>query len=242
MAYHSAVLTAPQRNYAIHDKELLAIVSCITAWKPELISVSSPFTVLTDHKNLEYFTGTRELSERQHRWAAFLSQFQYHLRYRPGQLSARPDALSRRYKVKEAPDRNKAPVMSPRSVAVAPIQAQQDSENTIPSGATIFADEHMQALWDEAVKATPAYMVRLNAVHKGARSFPTAADTSVQIGDCAISAHGTLLWRGVIWLPEWEPLTTTVIQRAHESGMAGHPGKNATFAAIRRSYHWEGLS
>ncbi|CCE34047.1 uncharacterized protein CPUR_07978 [Claviceps purpurea 20.1] len=96
VAYHSARLTAAQRNYTIHDKELLSIISCLKAWSAELRSVARPFTILTDHKNLEYFTAPREMSERQARWAEVLALFNYHLRYRPGSQAGRPDALSRR--------------------------------------------------------------------------------------------------------------------------------------------------
>ncbi|KYK53947.1 uncharacterized protein DCS_05896 [Drechmeria coniospora] len=84
VAYHSAKLTAAERNYTIHDKELLAVVRCLEAWQADLRGVSAPFTVLTDHKNLEYFTRPREISERQARWAEKLSQFNFHLQYRPG--------------------------------------------------------------------------------------------------------------------------------------------------------------
>ncbi|CCE30417.1 uncharacterized protein CPUR_04265 [Claviceps purpurea 20.1] len=79
VAYHSARLMAPQKNYTIHDKELLSIISCLKAWSAELRSVSQPFTIFTDHKNLEYFTAPRIMSERQARWAETLALFNYQL-------------------------------------------------------------------------------------------------------------------------------------------------------------------
>lgn len=54
------------------------------------------FTIVTDHKNLRYFSKARHLNERQMRWADLLTEFDFNLRYRPGKLAARPDALSRR--------------------------------------------------------------------------------------------------------------------------------------------------
>jgi transposase InsO family protein len=241
VAYHSAALTPEQRNYTIHDKELLAVVRCLEAWSAELRSVHKPFTILTDHKNLEYFTSMRLLSERQSRWAETLSRFSYDLKYRPGKLAARPDALSRREQDQGTGEPQKARVMSPITIATTQItEAPEEDEN--PQGAQIFADKHMQDLWDEAMKEDPRHRIRLDAVRRNDRRFPADAETAQQIGDCTISAHGTLLWRGVAWLPSWEPLTTTVIQRAHESGLAGHPGKNTTFQILRRDYHWDGMS
>jgi len=241
VAYHSASLTAEQRNYTIHDKELTAVVKCIEAWTPELISVRRPFTVLTDHKNLEYFTRARTLSERQHRWSESLSRFRYKLQFRPGHLAARPDALSRRDQDMRGNQRTESCVMNP--VAIRTTRTGNRGEpDPHPRGAALFADTHMQRLWDDAMKSDGSYLARLKAVRGNARTFPPEADTKQQIGDCTLSAHGTLLWRGVTWLPSWEPLTTTVIQRAHESNLSGHPGKNTTFQIIRRDYHWDGMS
>jgi hypothetical protein len=56
------------------------------------------FTVITDHKNLEYFGKPRQLSERQMRWAQFLGKFpNMEIAYRPGVDNVRADALSRRH-------------------------------------------------------------------------------------------------------------------------------------------------
>ena len=51
IAYFSASLSPAERNYTIHDKELLAIIRATKEWRAELQSVATPFTILTDHKN-----------------------------------------------------------------------------------------------------------------------------------------------------------------------------------------------
>src|ERR1700735_5873814 len=84
----------PQCNYDIHDKELLAIICCLREWESELLSVRE-FKILTDHKNLRYFTTLRRLTERQMRWASTMSRFNFTITYRPGAQAPRPDALSR---------------------------------------------------------------------------------------------------------------------------------------------------
>ncbi|KAM4062109.1 reverse transcriptase (RNA-dependent DNA polymerase) [Hirsutella rhossiliensis] len=87
--------SAAEANYAIHDKELLAILRCLEQWEPELRAVEH-FKILTDHKNLRYFYSERRLTERQVRWSEFLSKFQFKLEWRPGRKGGLPDALSRR--------------------------------------------------------------------------------------------------------------------------------------------------
>jgi transposase InsO family protein len=94
-AYYSKKNSPAECNYEIHDKELLAIINGLKEWESELMGLKE-FTIVTDHKNLRYFATTRRLNERQMRWADTLSRFNFHLKYRPGKLAARPDALSRR--------------------------------------------------------------------------------------------------------------------------------------------------
>ncbi|KAI0994899.1 hypothetical protein K3495_g13280 [Podosphaera aphanis] len=56
----------------------------------------APISVISDHKNLEYFMTTKTLNRRQARWSEFLSRFNFVISYRPGRLGAKPDALTRR--------------------------------------------------------------------------------------------------------------------------------------------------
>jgi transposase InsO family protein/predicted aspartyl protease len=96
VAYFSRRKLPAEANYPIHDKEMLAIILCLKQWDAELRSTKAPFTVLTDHKNLQYFMGKQHLSERQMRWALELSKYRMVLKHRPGKQSPAPDALSRR--------------------------------------------------------------------------------------------------------------------------------------------------
>lgn len=103
VAYFSAKHSPAECNYEIYDKELLAIIKALEEWRPELQGVQQDFDILTDHKNLEYFTTTKSLNQRQMRWSEFLSGFNFKITYRPGVKAARPDALSR--KAEDRPDR-----------------------------------------------------------------------------------------------------------------------------------------
>ncbi len=96
VAYFSAKHSAAECNYEIYDKELLAIIKSLEEWRPELQGCGSEFEIITDHKNLEYFTSTKTLNQRQVRWSEFLSQYNFRIVYRPGSKAVRPDALSRR--------------------------------------------------------------------------------------------------------------------------------------------------
>ena len=51
--------------------------------------------MVTDHKNLEYFSSSKVLTHHQACWSEYLSQFNLAIRFRPGCLRAKPDALTR---------------------------------------------------------------------------------------------------------------------------------------------------
>ena len=96
IAYFSKKHNPAECNYEIYDKELMAIVRAFEEWRPELEGSAHPINVITDHKNLEYFTSSKQLSRRQARWSEFLSRFDYKIIYRPGKAGGKPDALTRR--------------------------------------------------------------------------------------------------------------------------------------------------
>jgi hypothetical protein len=84
VAYYSHRLSPAECNYEIYDKELLAIIRCFEQWRPELEGAVFPIKVLSDHKSLQYFCTTKQLSHRQARWSEYLSRFQFSIVYRPG--------------------------------------------------------------------------------------------------------------------------------------------------------------
>jgi hypothetical protein len=96
VAYFSKRMSPAEGNYEIYDKELLAIVRCFEQWRPELEGAAHPIRVLSDHKNLQYFATTKQLSHRQARWSEYLSRFNFSITYRPGKNGEKPDALTRR--------------------------------------------------------------------------------------------------------------------------------------------------
>jgi hypothetical protein len=78
VAFMSKSLTPAERNYDVHDRELLAIVYCSRIWRHYLDN-KYPVRILTDHKNLEYFKRDKVLSQRQARWSQLLNQISYTL-------------------------------------------------------------------------------------------------------------------------------------------------------------------
>ena len=308
IGFFSRKLTAAEINYQIHDKELLSIVSTIRHFRGELRSCQDQFTILSDHRNLQYFMTSRVLSERQIRWAEELSYYNFVIKFWAGKDSEKPDLLSRRDQVmpKDASDErlserrfqlirdrwlcpqmvtpktehggvaeeiqvsavrtrssfHTAPTSqessllplpgSPASDALPPspppstpdAQTEASPSALIPDavspapGTAIFEDLEMQLLWDRGVSSDPLYRIAHHAVARGDRSLPGVVDRAVQMPDCSIDERGVLCYRGVVWVPDHEPLRTNLIQRTHDSYITGHPGRDATLAILARSFFW----
>ena len=72
IAFISRSLNDTKRNYHAADLEMAAIIFALKEWCQYLLDAKHPFMILTDHKNLEYFTKPQDLSRRQARWNQIL--------------------------------------------------------------------------------------------------------------------------------------------------------------------------
>ena len=95
-AYLLRKLSSAERNYAVHEKELLAIVHSVRTWRHHLQGARHTIKVLTDHVTLRYFNRQPKLSQRQMRWIELFQSFDLDIQYKPGRENTVPDALSRR--------------------------------------------------------------------------------------------------------------------------------------------------
>ena len=65
VVFLSKLLNEMERNYEIHDKEILAIIRGLEAWRHLLEGAQYKFEIWTDHKNLEYFMKAQNLNRKQ---------------------------------------------------------------------------------------------------------------------------------------------------------------------------------
>ena len=62
VAYIFKSLNEAERNYEIHNKEMLVIIRCLEAWRHFLEGAKGQFKIWTDHKNSEYFIKAQKLN------------------------------------------------------------------------------------------------------------------------------------------------------------------------------------
>ncbi|GMF15997.1 unnamed protein product [Phytophthora fragariaefolia] len=96
ISFQARQLKAAERNYPVHDKELLAMKYALVKFRVYLLS-SRPFVVYTDHASLRTATKSPHLSQRMARWLSFFAEYNFRVEYKPGKLNVLADALSRRH-------------------------------------------------------------------------------------------------------------------------------------------------
>ncbi|CAC5384223.1 unnamed protein product [Mytilus coruscus] len=99
VAYGGKALSGPEKSYHTSEKECLAILRGVEAYRPYL--ANSHFTVVTDHSALTWLKSAK-LSSRLKIWALKLQDLNYDIIHRPGKSNVVADCLSRR-PYKEAP-------------------------------------------------------------------------------------------------------------------------------------------
>jgi len=90
VAFYSKSLSLVERNYEIHDKEMLAIIRALEEWRHFLEGACHPVEIWTDHKNLEYFMTAKKLNRRQAWWSLYLARFNFKLVHHPGCVRGLP--------------------------------------------------------------------------------------------------------------------------------------------------------
>jgi len=96
VVFYSKSLSSVERNYEIHDKEILVIIRVLEEWRHFLEGATHPVEIWTNHKNLKYFMTAKKLNRRQACWSLHLARFDFLLHHHPGCTMGKLDALSRR--------------------------------------------------------------------------------------------------------------------------------------------------
>jgi len=228
VAFYSKSLSSVERNYEIHDKEMLAIIRALEEWRHFLEGATHLVEIWTDHKNLEYFMTAKKLNRRQARWSLHLARFDFLLYHCPGRTMGKPDALSRR-----ADHGNGA----------------SNNENVV-----LLRPEFLAVRALEGVELTGVEQKILSNIRKGNRNGDQEEPIAKAARELQRSANRTvhslewsnidgLLWfRGKIYVPQSPDLRRQIVALCHDTHIAGHPGRWKTLELVSRNYWWPQMS
>ncbi|KAE9072555.1 hypothetical protein PF010_g25437 [Phytophthora fragariae] len=95
VSYQSRQMKPAEKNYPVHDKELLAMRYDLIKFRVYLLGEQT-FAVYTDHASLRTVMKSPHLFQRMARWLSFFAEYNFVVHYKPGKNNILADALSRR--------------------------------------------------------------------------------------------------------------------------------------------------
>ena len=223
VAFYSRKFTPPEINYPVYDKELSAIIAAFEEWRPYLAGTQHRVQVVTDHKNLVYFTTTRILNRRQAQWSTFLADYDFEIVFRPGAQHGKADALSRRSEFEIRPGDETYNQQS--RCLLQPHQIQLFA-------AYMGADESLlNAIATDTATDKFAKEIKDNRVNKSTIKEVRNSQEQFMFRD------GFLFRNNLMYVPDG-PCRIRIMKECHDDALAGHFGVAKTLELISRSYWW----
>jgi hypothetical protein len=227
LGYFSRKLKDAELNYDIHDKELLAIINALNKWSTYCKSMEHKITILSDHKNLEYWQMKKDLNLRQARWAEQLANYDFAITYRTSKLAGKLDIVSR--DSGDSPWEGEMKHRQNRGRILLP------SQTFWISSAEVMELQVDRELLEEIRGKTaedPEVQAVILKLQKGERR-----DSRVALGLCE-ERDGLLMYGGLIWIPNNDQLRLRLLYDHHDALVAGHPGWAKTLELLSRNYYW----
>lgn len=267
IAYYSRKQIPAETRYDTHDKELLAIVESFKHWRHYCEGSRQKIEVLTDHHNLKRFMSTTRLNSRQIRWAQELSRYDFAIEYRQGKsnpadpLSRIPDyeqddgtATRENYQLLTE---LKHSLRGYRAVGRSVFMTDCFQMLVTGTAGMVRVRDQWSRIRAAVAREDPAgdssqdqsfddKLVELTREDDFARSTVEQIDAgainslSGLKGQPYTIADGRLYYEGKIYVPE--ALRDVILERYHDSPLAGHFGAEKTQALIQRKYFWPKLA
>jgi len=228
VVFYSKSLSSVERNYEIHDKEMLAIICVLEEWRHFLEGATHPVEIWTDHKNLEYFMTAKKLNRRQAHWSLHLARFDFLLHHCPGRTMGKPDALSRR-----ADHRNGA----------------SGNEDVVLLRLEFLAVRALEGVELTGVKQKILSDIRRGnwngdqeePIAKAAQELRRSANGTVHSSEWS-NIDGLLRFRGKIYVSQSPDLRRQIVALCHDTHIADHPRCWKTLELVSQNYWWPQMS
>ncbi|CAC5368923.1 unnamed protein product [Mytilus coruscus] len=230
VAYGGKALSGPEKSYHTSEKECLAILRGVEAYRPYL--AYSHFTVVTDHSALTWLKSAK-LSSRLERWALKLQDLNYDIIHRPGKSNVVADCLSRRPYI-EAPTIQSVSTAYPTADSRLESDTDLDTDRAFISGSDELPDGWRTVTEfiydDETTDSCPI----ISAID--IEELPQAIDNPDSLfkkqQNCPDFAN-IITYLQNNTLPQDEKLHRVIVA---ESG--GHLGQDKVYSSLLEKYYW----
>ncbi|KAF1321848.1 Pol protein, partial [Globisporangium splendens] len=228
VSYQNRLLKAAEKNYPVHDKELLAIKYALLKFRVHLLG-ATPFVVYTDHASLRTAINSPHLSQRMARWLAFFSEFNFRVEYKPGKENVLADALSRRPDYESSVDDSSDALCLERTPDLMHLSISRVQTKLKDNIQSLYAKD------DEC---------RLLIAHfdgSSKESLPAKLESKL----ARFSYHDGLLWHRLsnfdyprVYVPHDQDLKLSILHEFHDAPASGHLGREKTFLQVSNVFWW----
>jgi len=225
VTFISKSLSNTERNYEIHDKEMLAVVRCLEAWRYFLEETTIRFEIWTDHKNLEYFMKAQKLNRKQARWALYLSRFDFMLKHVPGSRMGKTDSLSRRLDWEVGVERDNKGKILVKSKWLE-VKRTEKVEIIVEGVDLLEKVKWLKVKDDEVVKAVEEMK------QAGVKMLRDEEWREVD---------GIMYKEGKVYVPKDNVLRAEIIRLHHDTPVGGHGRQWKTVELVTRNFWWPGV-
>ncbi|WVZ93134.1 LOW QUALITY PROTEIN: hypothetical protein U9M48_039140, partial [Paspalum notatum var. saurae] len=218
IAYASRQLRKHEANYPTHDLELAAVVHALKIWRHYLLG--NTCHIYTDHKSLKYIFTQPELNMRQRRWLELIKDYDLEIHYHPGKANVVADALSRRAHCNVIEARPTARVICWEMDEIEmPVEFLIELYN-------ISIEPTLRDLIVEAQKHDPGMAHIREGIAEAKR-------------DCfTLDNQGVLWFKNRLVVPKDMELRKKILEEAHNSILAMHPGSNKMYQDLKQRFWW----
>ncbi|GMF23279.1 unnamed protein product [Phytophthora fragariaefolia] len=216
IAFESRQLKAAEKNYPVHDKELLAMKYTLVKFRIHLLG-SKPFVIYTDHASLRNATQSPHHSQRMARWLSFFAEYNFEVKYKPAKQKALADALPRR------PNYELAHVTAVTSSILDLIRASYASDDMYVALLKALGSKEFEESDTDLSGRLRARLHRY-AFDGGLRYYSTGSDDPPRVV-----------------VPHDKDLKYRILYEAHDTPVGGHLGREKTYRSVSLHYWWSNL-